>query len=250
MGYIPNFILTKNMATFSEAIEKVMIENGYYAPLQLIYKQFDKYRPFTGLTPLKTIQERVQRDKRFTRIGLGVYALTEYLEKLPNIIEPKTQSEQISYKHSKIQGMIIEIGNMKGFDTYTPDRSKNFMNKELGNIITLKECPDFTYKKIVRSIKFCDVIWFNLRGFPEKLFEIEDSTDFRGSLVKFTELQDFTTSFNLIASAQRKTKYEREVAKSAFKNIVDRCRFVDYADIEKFYIASLNYHNIRQELEL
>jgi len=56
--------------TFSDAIEKVMIENGYYAPLQLIYKEFEKHRPFSGLTPLKTIQERVQRDKRFTRMLL------------------------------------------------------------------------------------------------------------------------------------------------------------------------------------
>ncbi|MEK6714923.1 MAG: hypothetical protein AABY43_02620 [Candidatus Omnitrophota bacterium] len=242
--------MTRNEITFSEAIEKVMLENDYYAPLQLIYKEFERHRPFTGLTPLKTIQERVQRDKRFTRIGLGVYALTEYLEKLPHIVEPRTQLEKISYKHTEIQGMIIEIGNMKGFETYTPDRSKIFRNKGLGNIASFKECPNFTYEKIVQSIKFCDVAWFNLRGFPEKLFEVEDSTDFRGSLVKFTELQDFRTNFNLVASLQRKTKYEREISKAAFKNIADRCRFIDYADIEKYYDASLNYHNISHELSL
>jgi len=242
--------MTRNEITFSEAIEKVMRENGYYAPLQLVYKQFERHRSFSGLTPLKTIQERVQRDKRFTRIGLGVYALTEYLGKLPRVIEPKTQSEKVSYKHAEIQGMIIEIGNMKGLDTYTPDKSKIFMNKELGNIATFKECPDFTYEKIVQSIKFCDVIWFNLRGFPEKLFEIEDTTDFRGSLVKFTELQDFRTSFNLVAASQRKTKYECEITKSAFKNIANRCQFVCYTEIEKYYSASLNYHSIGHELAL
>lgn len=242
--------MTKQDTTFSEAIEKVMLENGYYAPLQLIYKQFEKHRPFSGLTPLKTIQERVQRDRRFTRIGLGVYALAEYLGKLPRTLEPKTQLEKIGHKHAEIQGMIIEIGNMKGLDTYTLDRSKIFMNKKLDNIITLKECPGFTYEKIIKSIKFCDVIWFNLRGFPEKLFEIEDSTDFRGSLVKFAELQDFKTTFNLIASSERKAKYEREIAKSAFRSIVDRCRFVDYINIKKYYDASLNYHTINHELAL
>ncbi|MBU3901399.1 hypothetical protein KJ590_03710 [Patescibacteria group bacterium] len=241
--------MTKNI-TFSDAIEKVMIANGYYAPLQLIYKEFEKHRPFSGLTPLQTIQERVQRDKRFTRIGFGVYALTEYLDKLPRVIEPKTQAEKTGHKHTEIQGMIIEIGNMKGFDTYTSDRSKVFGNKELGNIVTIKECPDFTYGKIVQSIKFCDVIWFNLRGFPEKLFEVEDSTDFRGSLVKFAELQDFKTSFNLVASSERKSKYDREILKSAFKSIADRCRFVNYTDIEQYYGASLNYHKISHELAL
>lgn len=242
--------MTRYDTTFSEAIEKVMLENGYYAPLQLIYKEFEKHRPFSGLTPLNTIQERVQRDKRFTRIGLGVYALTEYLDKLPRVIEPKTVAEKSGRRHAEIQGMIIEIGNMKGFDTYTPDRSKVFANKELGNIATIKECPNFTYEKIVHSIKFCDVIWFNPRGFPDRMFEVEDSTDFRGSLVKFAELQDFKTSFNLVASAERKVKYDREVSKSAFKNIVDRCRFVGYADIEQYYSASLNYHKISHELAL
>jgi hypothetical protein len=37
--------------------------------LPLIYKEFSKYREKTGLTPDKTIQERVQRDARFTKIG-------------------------------------------------------------------------------------------------------------------------------------------------------------------------------------
>jgi len=57
-----------NEKTFSDAIEDVMLNNGYYAPLQIIYKEFEKYRTKTGLTPDKTIQERVQRDKRFTKI--------------------------------------------------------------------------------------------------------------------------------------------------------------------------------------
>ena len=69
--------------TFSEAIEKVMLTNGYLATFKHIYKEFPKYRSLTGKTPFKTIQERVQRDQRFTRVGVGVYALTEFLHELP-----------------------------------------------------------------------------------------------------------------------------------------------------------------------
>lgn len=241
-------LMSENKITFSDAIEKVMLSNGFYAPLKLIYKEFEKYRPFSGLTPLNTIQERVQRDKRFTRIGLGVYALTKYLDKLPQIIEPKTAPEKRNYKHTMIQGIIIEIGNMEGFDTYTLDRGKIFDNKKLGNLTTLEKIPQFTYENVIRSIQYIDVIWFNSRGFPEKLFEVEDSTDFRSSLVKFTELQDFMVTFNLISLPERKTKYEREVAKSAFQSIFNRCRFIDYDEIQKFYEARLNYHEAKQKL--
>ncbi|VVH65959.1 hypothetical protein BSPLISOX_1052 [uncultured Gammaproteobacteria bacterium] len=67
------------MLTYAEAIEKVMIDNGGFAPLKLIYQNIEKYREKTGLTPDNSIQERVQRDDRFTRIGLGVYALTNFI---------------------------------------------------------------------------------------------------------------------------------------------------------------------------
>jgi hypothetical protein len=71
--------------TYSEAIEQVMLHNGYYAPLKLLYEQIWNYKDkskIVGLTPDYTIQERVQRDPRFTRIAKGVYALTDFIEKI------------------------------------------------------------------------------------------------------------------------------------------------------------------------
>lgn len=68
--------------TYSDAIEKVIIDNGGFAPLKFIYENIEKYRIKTGKTPDNSIQERVQRDPRFTRIGKGVYALTDFIEKV------------------------------------------------------------------------------------------------------------------------------------------------------------------------
>lgn len=84
------------MITYSEAIEKVMIDNGGFASLKFIYKNIEKYREKTGKTPDNTIQERAQRDDRFTRIGLGVYALTDFI----NNIE-KNDLGIFSYKDDK-----------------------------------------------------------------------------------------------------------------------------------------------------
>jgi putative restriction endonuclease len=71
--------------TYSEAIEQVMLKNGFYAPLKLLYDQIWIYKDkskIIGKTPDMTIQERVQRDPRFKRIGKGVYALSDFLEKV------------------------------------------------------------------------------------------------------------------------------------------------------------------------
>ncbi len=71
--------------TYSEAIEKVMLANGYIAPLKLLYEKIWEFKDkskIKGKTPEYTIMEKVQRDTRFTKIGLGVYGLTAYLDKM------------------------------------------------------------------------------------------------------------------------------------------------------------------------
>ena len=230
-----------NDTTYSEAIEKVMISNGYFAPLKLLYKEIWNYKDrskIVGITPDFTIQERVQRDERFTRIGLGVYALTEYLDKLPKQIEPKSKKEKTDRKHAEMQGMLLEIGNFKPEvkDTYTNDKKWIFQNKTLGSLATLDVVPVFTYEKIVKeSVSFADVIWFNDRGFPHKIFEVEHSTDFRDAFIKFMELQDFIAEFYCIASENRKIKFEREKSKTAFKPIGGRLKFLTYDQVENDY---------------
>ena len=229
--------------TFSQAVEQIMLNNGYLASLQHIYKEFPKYRAFTGQTPFKTIQERVQRDPRFTRIGLGVYALTEYLEKLPKITPPKTESEKKERLHARIQGMLLEIGNNRNEveDTYTNDKKWVFDNKLLGSLATLPEVPPFTYENIINeTVRFFDVIWFNKRRFPLKIFEVEHSTDFRDAFVKFMELQDIRATFCCVSLEGREVKFKRELNKSAFEPLINRCEFASYEQVENDYKLAIS----------
>lgn len=237
----------ENDSTYSEAIEKVMIENGYFAPLKLLYQEIWKFKDkskIKGKTPDFTIMERVQRDPRFTKIGLGVYALTHYLDKL----DSETKSSLLSQSkedrlHATIQGMLIEIGNSKQDieHTYTNDKKWVFENKSLGSLATLKDIPIFTYENIIKdSVRFADVIWFNKRGFPSKIFEVEESTDFRDAFIKFSELQDFTTSFCCISKEQRRNKFFKEISKTAFLPIKERCRFFSYEQVQNDYKIALS----------
>lgn len=76
-----------NDLTYSEAIEQVMIANGNFASLKIIYENIWKFKDkskIKGITPNNTIQERVQRDPRFTRIASGMYALSEFINKIEN----------------------------------------------------------------------------------------------------------------------------------------------------------------------
>jgi len=233
--------------TYSEAIEKVLLANNYVAPLRKIYREIVKYRPLTGQTPFKTIQERVQRDPRFTRIGLGVYALTEYLDKLPVAPKPQSKEQETEQTHYSIQGMLLEIGNMEGFDTYSPNKNAIFDNKPLSQLMTLPDFPNFTYSSIVQAVRFIDVLWFNERGFPKSAFEVETTPQFRSSLVKFGELCDFCTSFYLITDVKYHDKFQGEIAKAVFKEIKERCSFMTFEQIMDMYLKSVEKQKVFAE---
>ena len=236
--------------TWSEAIEEVMLQNNYCSTLKKLYQLAPQYKPDSiGLTPNRTIDERVQRDARFTRIGPGFYALTAYLDKLPDEYNPhieKTIVEQNAITHSFVQGMLLEIGQLKGFGTYSPDKNLRYIDKKLSDYITIDQFPQFTYDKILQSSKFIDVIWFNKRHFPQRIFEVENSTNFRNSLVKFVELQDFNVSMNIIIpnDKNKKDKFNQEIEKIEFADIRSRVKCYTYDYIEGLYasqIASKQY---------
>ena len=77
--------------TWSEVIEQVMLNRGYFATLKQLHEEAPKLKTFIGKTPDRTINERVQRDKRFTKIMPGLWALSEYLNKLPDHLNPKIE---------------------------------------------------------------------------------------------------------------------------------------------------------------
>ena len=164
--------------------------------------------------------------------------MTEHLDKLPKLIEPRNEVERNNRKHAEIQGMLLEIGNFKPEvgDTYTNDKKWVFQNKTLGSLATLAMVPAFTYGRIIKeSASFADVIWFNGRGFPYKIFEVEHSTDFRDAFIKFMELQDFNTEFYCVSAEDRKFKFERERNKTAFRPIDSRLKFLTYEQVENDY---------------
>lgn len=139
--------------------------------------------------------------------------------------------------------MLIEIGNNRNEveDTYTNDKKWIFDNKTLGSLATLSEIPPFTYENIIKeTVRFFDVIWFNKRKFPLKIFEVEHSTNFRDAFVKFMELQDIRTLFCCVSLEDRVEKFRKELSKSAFEPLINRCEFVSYKQVENDYNLAIS----------
>ena len=88
------------------------------------------------------------------------------LDKLPKEINPNTQTleQKDNLTHVSMQALLIQLGEFYHYQTYTPDRKKEYINQRLGDLASLAEFPKFTYERIISRTRNIDVSWFNERG--------------------------------------------------------------------------------------
>jgi hypothetical protein len=167
----------------------------------------------------------------FFKIRPGLWALTSEKEKVMRFFsEEQTPEKEKEYTHSFFQGLIVEIGNLRGFQTFIPaqDKNKPFSQKKLGEVANLTEFHRFTYEEVLKRALTIDVTWFNERRYPSSFFEIEHSTDIQRSLLKFMEFQDFRVEFHIVADRHRKAEFESKLSLTAFSPIKKLVKFWDY----------------------
>lgn len=167
---------------------------------------------------------------------------------------PKFQEEEMRNTveeslHTVLQGRLLEIGNLRGFETFCPDKSRKFNDRKLEEISTLKTCPELQFSdyNLLRQI---DVMWFRPRGnnfIPEYAFEVELSTGVWSGVGRMSTLIDYkNVNFYVIANDAR--KYKQVI--NSFNEYGDRFRFVANDLVGKLYSAELNLRELRVEIGL
>jgi len=247
---VPNTFIMKQY----EAVIKVMQDNGGYATLGFLYQHVLKVPgcEWKTKTPYASIRRIVQDNRFFFRIKPGLWALKSHRStvlKNLGIDETSSHNKQEEFNHSYYQGLIVEIGNMQGFQTFVPyqDKNKVFLSRRLSNCASLIEFYSFTYEHVVKRAITIDVTWFNSRNFPHSFFEIEHTTDIQNSLLKFVELQDFFTNFFIISAVDRKNEFQHKIGYNAFKDIKDRVRFVDYDYVSNLHSKSSQLYRLQKD---
>ncbi|MDR0907501.1 MAG: hypothetical protein LBM63_02675, partial [Rikenellaceae bacterium] len=184
-----------------------------------------------------SIRRIVQDSDAFFRIRPGLWALKECENEVLRKFEltGKSVNNEEIFTHSYYQGLVVEIGNLKGLQTYIPPQDKNrkFLEKPLKEVASLDAIYNFTYPEILCRATTVDVIWFNERNLPASFFEIEHSTDIQNSLGKFFELQDYFADFFIVADKIRKAQFDSIIDRKIFQPIKSRVGFVNYDDISK-----------------
>jgi hypothetical protein len=150
-------------------------------------------------------------------------------------------------QHSELQGMLLEIGNARGVQTYCANKSPRFRGKPLGEIATARELPEFPGINygMVRQI---DVIWLE-KSFPVHAFEVELTSGIWSGLVRLGELRRLNTVFHVVTESDERA-FRRRVAGDIFAEIMDRCHHATAIDVRELYETETRVHKLRRKLYL
>ena len=195
----------------------------------------------------------IDRDLNIALLGRGNRLIcTEFINAWELLLKPYkysvTQNTIEESLHSVIQGRLIEIGNIRGFHTFCPDKSKKFNDVELGKISTLTKCPELQFSNydLLRKI---DVIWFKEKGkhfIPANAFEVEMSTGTWSGVGRLSTLIDYNNVGLYIISDTPK-KFEQVIDTLDFHN---RYNHIKSDNIGDLYSAEKNLKELRYSIGL
>lgn len=211
---------------------------GGYATLRRLNEIID-FSSWKTKTPEASVRRIVQQSKDIFKVRPGLWALEQckkdVLKKF-NIGCGNKKNEEI-FSHAYYQGLLVEIGKLRNATTYIPaqDQHHHFVDIELGKISDMIIIPPFTYENLLRKARTVDVIWFNERIMPTHFYEVEHSTDIKNSLLKFYELQDFFSSFFIVADKRREPEFQDKLSASIFNPIKDRVSFLNYDKVASMH---------------
>ena len=236
-----------------EAVIEVMKSNGGYATLGDLYREVFKIGgvKWGTQTPFASIRRIVQDTRFFFKIRPGLWALKTHKAKVIRLFELEKEKgkKQVEFNHTYYQGLLLQIGNLKKYQTFAPyqDKNKKYLGIPLKELATIDRFYQFSYDRVVKKAATVDVSWFNERRLPHAFFEVEYSTNFSNSLGKFVDLQDFNVEFRIVADRLREKQYRSVLESSAFKSISHRVKFLPYDVVSELHSKTVELSLIEKE---
>lgn len=255
---------SRDKIKWEDAIIRVVRECGGSATLKELYQNVPQIREVPPhLDANHIIRAFLRRMTRISgklkRTGLGLYALPDIeLEQtlFDEIQKGKTKREIFKGiddidLHSYVEGMLLELGTIYGYLTYTADPSGMFSGKLLGKFATLEKFPNFTSSTLLNIAKTIDVIWFTRRALvvmPKHTFDVEKTTDFSKALHRAYQLRDFKTTFYVVSQIEKDRQFQKKLTTDPYDEISDRFFFRSFEDIFLLYEAAIKHSELKERI--
>lgn len=138
--------------------------------------------------------------------------------------------------HKEAQMLLLKIGRVLDFDTFSPNKSPTAYDEPLESYISLKELPRrFVGEEILTFVKNIDVIWFR-DEIPAYAFEVENSTGVRSGFQRLIQLRPLGTKLYIIAREDDRRLYAQILNADPYYRYKDSFRFISYSQLEKFFV--------------
>lgn len=180
---------------------------------------------------------------------LGGYARIEESQRngedesidLPSSIE----TEEKPGNHWEAIYYLAKSGNILGFDTYVADPSREAFNQKLSDVATLREIPEILSG--VSDLKRVDAIWYDKTRHKYYLFEVEDGGTMRDALHRLYNAIDYNSTFYIVCPEENKSKFERWVNTSPFRENRGKYNFRTYGELWIYYCSLRDYTELSKK---
>ncbi len=186
-----------------------------------------------------------KRDKE--KIIKSALRIKETSETMPTeIILPIPPKIKEINNHSEAEFILLKLGQVLGYDTYSPDRNEKAYGQKLEDLISFNEIPQFTTPSLLDTIKKIDVIWFE-DEFPVYCFEIEHTTGVTTGLVRLANVSQLNTKLFVVAPEKVLKKFTTETKKLIFRRGRAKYIFRSYKDLISFYYRAESYVDTKEK---
>lgn len=230
--------------------------------LNILPERFFKYQINTGeeyyqcIQALNLIKEELKDFGINDFIELDVLLWHIYDDILPakesKITEQKEQIAKLPQiiidSHESAEYYLLELGKMLGYYPYTVDQSKTFNGHKLGDAALLKKIPAFAGERDLVSAEEIDVIWFGDDENPKLCFEVEHTTDIVHGLNRLSQLQHLYVKFFIVATEDRRAKFDIEMQKYPFRRMKERFGFISYDELSALYETAIPFYELKTRL--
>jgi hypothetical protein len=161
-------------------------------------------------------------------------------------VVPAAQKDFVINSHESAEAVLLMLGKLLGYDTYTPDAGRTYEEQKLGDIATLEDLPYFAGEKVMDSVRNVDVVWLK-DEWPEYFFEVEHTTGVTSGLLRIYQAEKLNSKFLIVGPKDVLGRFEREVEKAPFNRIKEKYRFHSYDELREMYLAASSYRKISDE---
>lgn len=246
----------KTMLTWREVVRDALLELGSTAHVKEIADRLLKHPKGRNNRHIHAkIRQVCQTYTIFQHVspkGSGIYKLVDQEKEIPN----KEYLHENKDNHGKIQGMLLEIGRVFGYQTIVSVRDMNtrtFQQKSISYFCTLKQLDDLPESSNLKRLKEIDVLWlYEHTNFlvPEYAFEVEDTTNIKDGMRRLINIyKPFKTRLYIIGPEIRKELYQNLLSDEIYRPYKEKMHFTNYKTIEKMFNASIDFIKFKKSID-